>query len=69
MANSVPFTIELDQTLHSALLRRAAKQKTGAGDVVDAVLRRALTAEIEEAAGLPPLATVIQNVVRRTERI
>lgn len=69
MANSVPLTIELDQDLHSALLRRAAKERTGAGEIVDAALRRALTAEIDEAAGLPPLAAVIQSVVRRTERV
>jgi plasmid stability protein len=61
--------LQLDETVHSALLRRAGREQATAEDVVAMILRRALAAEIEEAAGVPSLADLIQGVVRHTGRV
>lgn len=69
MANVVSLILQIDETVHSALQRRADREQVGAEDVVETILRRALAAEIDEAAGVPPLADLIQRVVRRTGRL
>ncbi len=59
----VQLTIEMDETLYLALRLRAAKQRVEPSAMVDAILRATLAIEVQEAAGVPPLASVIQYVV------
>jgi plasmid stability protein len=60
MAERVTLTIDTEEDLHRALVLRAAREGGSVGDVVTRVLRQALTAELEELAGRPPLADIIQ---------
>ena len=68
MAN-IPLFLQLDETVHSALQRRADREQAAAEDIVEDILRRALAPEIDEATGVPPLAVLIQGVVRHTGRV
>jgi hypothetical protein len=61
MPNVIPLQVELDETVQRAVGLRAAKENISAAEVIESVLRKALTAEIEEVSGVPPLADMIQN--------
>jgi plasmid stability protein len=62
MALLIPLTIRLEETLCFAVQLRAANCGASASDVVNAILRAALSAEIAEVSSVPPLAAVIQNL-------
>ena len=47
---------------------RAAREGVSPSEVVNVILRTALAAEIGEAAGQPPMADVIQDVVNANQR-
>ena len=64
MTNPVPLTIQAEERIYAALRLRAAREDVAVADVVNDLLRKALAAEIEEAAGVPPLASVIQEVMK-----
>jgi hypothetical protein len=61
VTNLAPLTIVLEEAIARAVRLRAAKESISATEVVNELLRKALAAEIEEAAGLPALATMIQD--------
>jgi hypothetical protein len=61
MACQVPLTVLTEEAIVRALRLRAAKEGVRPEEAANALLRAALMAEIEEAAGLPPLADVIQD--------
>lgn len=60
MANRVTLVLDTDEVLHRAVALRAAKDGGSVADVVNGILRQALTAELDEVTGKPPLADVIQ---------
>jgi plasmid stability protein len=60
VSNHVTLIIDTEDDLHRAVELRAAKEGGSIGDVVNGILRQALTAELDEVTGLPPLADVIQ---------
>jgi plasmid stability protein len=60
MAENVTLIVDTDDVLHRALVLRAAKDGGSVAAVVNDILRQALTAELDEAAGKPSLAAVIQ---------
>jgi len=62
MARPLPLTIDIEETTCLAVRLRAAREGVSPSDVVNALLRQALAAEIAEASGLPPLAAVLQNL-------
>jgi plasmid stability protein len=68
MSESVLLTIVTAIDVAPALRLRAAKEGTSPGAVVNAILRQALAAEMEEAAGTPPLADVIRDVTKAVAR-
>jgi plasmid stability protein len=68
MADTVRLTLDTDATIDLALRLRAAREGVSPSEVVDAILRKALAAEIGEAAGQPPMADVIQDVVNANQR-
>jgi hypothetical protein len=61
MTRLVPLTIELEPEVYRAVHLRGEKDGWSAPAVVNALLRKVLAAEIEEVAGLPPLADMIQS--------
>ena len=61
MTSLIPLTIELEESVHRAIRLRAAKDGSSSADVINTLLRKGLAAEIQEAAGVPPLAAMIQN--------
>jgi hypothetical protein len=67
--NRIPLTVEIEDAIRLAILARAAKEGASPSDVVNAALRKALAAEIDEASGVPPLATVIQNHHDREQEV
>jgi plasmid stability protein len=56
--------VEVDETVFLALRLLAARQGASPSDLANALLRRALVAEIEEVSGVVPLASAIQRVVK-----
>jgi hypothetical protein len=60
VTNRVTLTIDTEEVLHRAVALRAAKEGGSVADVVNGILRQALTAELHEVTGTPPLAVVIQ---------
>ena len=60
MAERIPLVVDTEEVLPRALRLRAAKDGGSLADVVNGILRQALTAEIDEVTGTPPLAAVIQ---------
>ena len=68
MADRVTLIIDTDDVLHRALGLRAARDGGSVAEVVNGILRRALAAELDEVAGTPPLAAVIQAHHDRTLR-
>ena len=60
MSERVTLVLDVEEVLHRAAVLRAAKEGGSLADVVSGILRRALTAEIDEVTGKPPLAAVIQ---------
>ena len=67
MERLMPLTIYTVEAICLAVQRRAAKDGVSASDVVNAILRGALAAEIAEAAGAAPLASAIQNLFERCQ--
>jgi len=61
MEGLVALTLTLEDSLHAAVRRRAAKEGASPSDVVGAILQKALAAELDELRGLPPLADLIQT--------
>jgi hypothetical protein len=61
MADQIPVTIELEETILRAVRLRGAKEGLSWAEVVNCLLQKALAAEIEEVSGVPPLAAMIQN--------
>ena len=61
MTSLIPVTIEIEEAVHQAVRLRAVKDGSSTAAVVNTLLRKALAAEMEEVAGLPPLAAMIQN--------
>jgi hypothetical protein len=68
MAKTVHWAVETDETVLRALELRANREGGNVSDVVESVLRQALTAEIDEVSGAVPLAAMIQTVIRRQTR-
>ena len=68
MAKTVHWAVEMDETVLRALELRAGREGGNVSDVVESVLRQALTAEIDEVSGAVPLAAMIQTVIRRQTR-
>jgi hypothetical protein len=69
MACLVPLTVLTEEVIVRALHLRAAKEGVRPAEAANALLRAALAAEIEEAAaGLPPLAEVIQGHLDREQQ-
>ena len=68
MAKTVPWAVETDETVFRALELRANREGGTVSDVVEALLRRALAAEIDEVSGAVPLAAMIQTVIRHGTR-
>lgn len=64
MTSVIPLTIHAEEGVSTALRLRAAREGAAVADVANDLLRKALAAEIEEAAGVPPLASVIQEVMK-----
>jgi len=62
MARRMPLTIDAEETICLAVQLRAAKSGVSSSDVVNAILRAALTAELAEAASVPTLVAVIQDL-------
>jgi plasmid stability protein len=67
MARTVPWSVETDETVLRALELRAAREGTSLSDALQAVLRQALAAEIDEVSGTVPLAAMIQKVIRQRD--
>jgi hypothetical protein len=65
MARLIPLTIDIEEAICSAVQLRAAKDGATASEVVNAILGKALTAEIAEVSGLPPLTTLLQKLQQR----
>lgn len=63
MGNAVCLTIDTEEVVRQAIQLRAAKEGVSVADVINDILRKALAGEIQEVAGVPPLADVIQNVM------
>jgi hypothetical protein len=61
MDGLVALTLTLEESLHAAVQRRAAKEGASPSAVVGAILQQALAAELDELRGLPPLADLIQT--------
>jgi len=59
---TTPLTIDADEALGRAVQRRAASCGISSSDVVNAILRKALDAELAEMSGVPPLAVVLQDL-------
>ena len=64
MTTSMPLTIHAEEGVFAALRLRAAREGVAVADVANDLLRKALAAEIDEAAGVRPLASVIQEVMK-----
>ena len=62
MARFVPLTVDVEEALCLAIQVRAAKCGVSPPDVVNAILRQALAAEIAEGSGVAPLAAVLQSL-------
>jgi hypothetical protein len=62
MGNRIPLTIHTEEALCLAVQLRASKKGVSLSDVVNAILREALTHEIAETASMPPLAAIIQTL-------
>jgi hypothetical protein len=62
-------TIDTEETIRQAVRLRAAKDGVAVSEVVNAILRKALAAEIEEASGVQPLAAVIQTHHDRQQEV
>jgi plasmid stability protein len=61
MTHLIPFTLMTETSVLSALRFRAAKEGRSPEEVAGDILRGALGDEMEDAAGVPPLAEVIQQ--------
>jgi plasmid stability protein len=61
MTDPVTLNVDIDELLHRALVLRAAKEGRSVAAVVNRLLLQALTAELDEVTGRPPLAEVIQK--------
>jgi hypothetical protein len=68
MAGTVRWAADIDATVLRALELRAHREGEKAAAVAEALLRRALAAELDELSGTVPLATVIQTAVRLQAR-
>ncbi len=68
MTRPVQLLVDTDETLLLAVHRKAARQGVTASEVVNAVLRQALAPEIAEVGGAPPLAAVIQGMMRAARK-
>jgi hypothetical protein len=68
MVCRVSLTFLTEEAIVRALRLRAAKEGVRPEEAASALLRAALAAEIEEAAGLPPLADVIQDHHHREQQ-
>jgi plasmid stability protein len=64
MAGRVQIVIDTDEAVEQALRLRAAREGGSTAEAAAAILRRALAAEIQEVSGAPPLAAVIQEVMK-----
>ena len=64
MSHQAAITIDGADALSAAIRLRAAKEGVSPEDVIHGILRKALAAEIEEAAGPLPLTAVIQKVMQ-----
>jgi hypothetical protein len=67
MARLMPLTIAIEETICLAVQLRAEKDGASSSDVVNAILRQVLTAEIVEVSGLAPLAALVQNLHDRCQ--
>jgi plasmid stability protein len=63
MSQLEPFALPLPETLLTALRLRAARQGVAPVELGQVLLQQALTAELRELAGAPPLAAVIGHLV------
>jgi hypothetical protein len=59
----VPFTIDTEETLFQAVRLRATRDGVTPSEAANAILRKALAVEIQEVAGIQPLAAAIQDVM------
>jgi hypothetical protein len=64
----VRLILDTDAAVEIALRLRAAKEGVSPCQVATAILRKALAAELDEAAGQPPVAAVIQDVINANQR-
>ncbi len=69
MARLILLTIDTEETIRLAVELRAAQNGLSLSDVVNAILREALTAEITEASSGSSLAAVIQDLHERRSRL
>jgi plasmid stability protein len=58
-------TIDTEDALGLAVQLRATRQGVSVSDVVNAILRKTLTAELSEVSGVPPLAAAFHNLHAR----
>ena len=63
-----PSTVDTEDLIEQAVLLRSSREGIPPPQLVNAILRKALAAEIEELSGALPLAELIQNVVRTQGR-
>jgi hypothetical protein len=66
MARLIPLTVDTDETVYLAVQLRAAKCGVSSSEVVNAILRTILAAEIADVSGMPPLAALIQDLHERS---
>jgi plasmid stability protein len=68
VSNLESWSLALPETVLTALRLRAARQGVAPADVAQALLQQALSAEIRELSGAPPLAAVIGHLVAAGSR-
>jgi hypothetical protein len=68
MNASHAWTVDSEDLIEQAVLLRSSREGVPPPQVVSAILRKALAAEMEELSGAQPLAQLIQNVVRTQSR-
>jgi len=64
MSISIPISLDSADAVGAAIRLRASRDGTSPEEVVHGILRKALASEIEEVAGTPSLAVVIQQVMQ-----
>jgi len=64
MANLLHVTMDAESPLGAALRLRANREGLTVEQVVQGILRKVLAAELDEVAGVLPLAKVIQHVIQ-----